>query len=506
MFSNGYTPISMYIDPPSALPADQLIPEGLKAVQWIDLMPPESSNFHIILKKHSDEPFIFPIDAVDSAVDHSWYRKLIASAMTLSYVRPGLMDPAEVPGHVNRAMQRLFPHALANSPGGASVDSADRVIGRRPPIRTAPAAGAAGSAALHEADFRTVPVAEIVQRFAENGSVLLRNFVDPARALELKRVLDKIYEDVQGPHVFGEDLKERGLPDIHYYVFSDKQQDLLNQVFDGQYEVYNTSARRVEPPGLEPAAGEVWQAPLSPHLDAFFHGVPFTVNFWVPLDHCGADTPRLGVVRAPFSDVLGFVGYHDEGLLYLPDPELNFQRFNSLARQMFVGDEAAVTIFRSRYGDCISTPQYRLGDAMLLSNWTLHFTHAQPGMSKRRENVELRFRSNNSAKPTSLADFLERRIRSAATAFTFAEVVQAETDAGPNSEFIRPPEMLPSTPQPVQPDLRSMEGERELSTGMLAKGASFRLIVKGQIGAREIDRLISKLKLDREILADEDRR
>jgi hypothetical protein len=48
-----------------------------------------------------------------------------------------------------------------------------------------------------------------------------------------------------------------------------------------------------------------------------------------------------------------------------------------------------------------------------------------------------------------------------------------------------------------------MDGERELTTGLLSKGASFRLIVSGHIGGKEIERLIKKLTLDKEILADE---
>ena len=47
-----------------------------------------------------------------------------------------------------------------------------------------------------------------------------------------------------------------------------------------------------------------------------------------------------------------------------------------------------------------------------------------------------------------------------------------------------------------------MTGERELTTGLLSRDASFRLIVSGRIGAKEIDRLIKKLQLDREILAE----
>ena len=49
-----------------------------------------------------------------------------------------------------------------------------------------------------------------------------------------------------------------------------------------------------------------------------------------------------------------------------------------------------------------------------------------------------------------------------------------------------------------------MDTERELTTGLLSKDASFRLIVSGEIGVKEIERLIKKLELDKEILADAD--
>jgi hypothetical protein len=49
-----------------------------------------------------------------------------------------------------------------------------------------------------------------------------------------------------------------------------------------------------------------------------------------------------------------------------------------------------------------------------------------------------------------------------------------------------------------------MAGERELTTGLLSKDASFRLIVTGQVGFKEIERLIKKLELDKEILAEQE--
>jgi hypothetical protein len=62
-----------------------------------------------------------------------------------------------------------------------------------------------------------------------------------------------------------------------------------------------------------------------------------------------------------------------------------------------------------------------------------------------------------------------------------------------------------ATPAPAkQKGVLLMEGERELTTGLLSKEASFRLIVTGKIGEKEIDRLIKKLQLDKEILSDPD--
>jgi hypothetical protein len=63
---------------------------------------------------------------------------------------------------------------------------------------------------------------------------------------------------------------------------------------------------------------------------------------------------------------------------------------------------------------------------------------------------------------------------------------------------------VPPPPPPLIKNKRvkAMEGERELTTGLLSKGASFRLIVTGHVGEKEIERLIKKLELDKEILAE----
>jgi hypothetical protein len=67
-------------------------------------------------------------------------------------------------------------------------------------------------------------------------------------------------------------------------------------------------------------------------------------------------------------------------------------------------------------------------------------------------------------------------------------------------------EKTPLNPPPLLPknEVRVMTNERELIRGPLAKDASFRLIVSGAIGVKEIERLIQKLEFDKEILAEPD--
>jgi len=80
----------------------------------------------------------------------------------------------------------------------------------------------------------------------------------------------------------------------------------------------------------------------------------------------------------------------------------------------------------------------------------------------------------------------------------------------PRQEERAPPQPLggsDSAPSPrafLTGKAEIMAGERELTTGLLSKDSNFRLIVSGWIGAKEIERLIKKLELDKEILADSD--
>jgi len=75
----------------------------------------------------------------------------------------------------------------------------------------------------------------------------------------------------------------------------------------------------------------------------------------------------------------------------------------------------------------------------------------------------------------------------------------AENGGEPGNRRNLPPS---SAPLPSAYKAKLMEGERELTTGLLSKDANFRLIVSGPVGVKEIERLIAKLELDKEILGE----
>lgn len=61
----------------------------------------------------------------------------------------------------------------------------------------------------------------------------------------------------------------------------------------------------------------------------------------------------------------------------------------------------------------------------------------------------------------------------------------------------------PPYPPVKRREREKMEGERTLLKGILSAGADFEVLVSGPVGVNEIERLIQKLKLDKEILAAE---
>jgi hypothetical protein len=254
---------------------------------------------------------------------------------------------------------------------------------------------------MSEVDFSNADLSEILYPYFTDGCVLLRKFASIEGLTKLISAVDELYSEMSETHISPRDLRQRGMPEFHEYFFDEKHNSLLDNVFRSEYKVSDdTATRRID---SVTQSGQ-WEAPLGPHLDAFIQEFAFTVNFWIPFRDCGVNVPSLGVVRAPFREILSFSGYDGGPEANGPAGEWNFPRFGpamlTLASTMNPG---VVDRLRTLLGDRVWTPTYSLGDAMMLSNWTLHFTHALPEMTERRGNVELRFRSDQ-----TLTEVLDR--------------------------------------------------------------------------------------------------
>jgi len=248
----------------------------------------------------------------------------------------------------------------------------------------------------NQVDFGTTGPDEITSAFLHQGYVLLRNFVDTAALARAYDLMVKAYEQVKEKHVQPHHLRAMGLPMYSDILFAHRHHDLLKAVFGARgYSVSDHTASRRAGLVFKPPH---WGRPLAPHIDAFLNSLEFTVNFWIPFRECGVDAPSLGVIRAPFSEIVSFTGYQN-GEQVWDDPE-KLKLFSLFKPQMMAmarfGDPVTVAEMRERFLDRIWTPSFAPGDAMMLSNWTLHFTHTTPSMTKDRENLEVRFSSSAS--------------------------------------------------------------------------------------------------------------
>jgi hypothetical protein len=215
-------------------------------------------------------------------------------------------------------------------------------------------------ARLPELDFQTATIDDVLAAYFANGCVLLRNFVPRARLLQLQNTLDQILDETEQVHFYDREMAGRGLPHFYEYVFEDKHRALLNEISPDEYRIGDTATRRIDAAG----AASGWHLPLPPHLDVFTHAFPFAVNFRVPFQDCGRDAPSLGVVRAPFAEAQAFTGYDGNPEAGGGVPVLNFPNFANTRFDVDI-DLAEV---QAAFGNRVWTPEYRFGDAMMLSN------------------------------------------------------------------------------------------------------------------------------------------
>ena len=127
--------------------------------------------------------------------------------------------------------------------------------------------------------------------------------------------------------------------------------------------------------------------------------------------------------------------------------------------------------------------------------------HSPPGDSECRSQLKIEHHFTADAAAELLSIYKDNVAFAKLTKPATILEVKPELDAKQEDQKDDPP---PPPPPAHNNKVIVMAGERELTTGLLSKDANFRLIVSGKVGVKEIERLIAKLNLDKEILAEAD--
>jgi hypothetical protein len=208
-----------------------------------------------------------------------------------------------------------------------------------------------------------------------DGFSVVRRCFDPDRLETLAREVDDLYAVFDRYHVEAGDLRSTGRSPLHLAVFEPIHLDVVD-TFLGHWKISeSTTTRRIGP------RDATHMPALAAHVDAFFHVFDLTLNFWTPLQSCGDGVvPGLSLWKTPLADAKALVGFSPDAP---PVGNWNFSRFSDRWYRIAHG-------FEEWDPEGRISPRFDLGDACVMTNWTIHATG--PGdPSARRSNVELRF-------------------------------------------------------------------------------------------------------------------
>ena len=260
----------------------------------------------------------------------------------------------------------------------------------------------------------------ISKSLRELGYVIIRNAIDKNRCIFYKSLITNAYEmqhkyvSDQGLLIPEQDIEKpyNGLGGDHQIAFWSRQGQLhdavfktifpglsiydildllrfgviLNKFFKGTYNVETTShARRISP--IKNERFKNYAGPLNFHTDAQHHNPHlFGINIWTPLDDCGVSAPGLKIIPASLYDVLDFLNVQFKNPVKSKNDVLISQ---DKLRELPNG------FFDYLQSNKIVTPELRVGDIMIIHNWTVHSTYITNEMTQSRLSLELRINSQN---------------------------------------------------------------------------------------------------------------
>ena len=229
---------------------------------------------------------------------------------------------------------------------------------------------------------------QIADALFRYGCVFLKDFTSPQKIAALRADLAPFYgADVR--EVFTQEMAAHQRQGFVEHLCDPRHEALLARLFPiGSHAAFDMHSRRMSPMAHRRAG---FETPLNWHVDAVFTKLEFGVNFWTPLTPCGVDAPGLVVIPASFEEVLPYLGYDGAVRPNKGPPDYLFEYFQPPVTASARGDVHASQRIRQTFRGREWSPAFSLGDAMLLTTYTLHATYCTPAMKNTRENVELRF-------------------------------------------------------------------------------------------------------------------
>jgi hypothetical protein len=260
-------------------------------------------------------------------------------------------------------------------------------------------------------DASTVTPAEFRAALIDHGVILLRNAVPPdvieplrATAAAMIEHFDSIPRDVIEREILDEDPAVRLWWDqklahgLHYNMdivnFSRGAQSLFDPIRRTSMgellaaawpdhkvvENHVSPLHRIFPPGEAPGFNG---PPLQMHVDAAFHKCDtLGLNFWTPLTPAGGERPGLAVLPLGVKAAQAYMEFNPDG--HDGEPETANQ-------SKFRNSKALLeNLERAGLAKDLWRPLLNPGDILVFTNFTIHGTWCEAGMTSPRTSIEAR--------------------------------------------------------------------------------------------------------------------
>ncbi len=268
--------------------------------------------------------------------------------------------------------------------------------------------GAQNAEALPDLEYGAVLPAQFREFIMSRGAVMLRKAADPKLLDTIRSKLDDLFaqysrvpqseidkriasddpverdfwEQIKLSHIYDKTFKS--FANLSYFDIA-RQSGLWEMIERAFPESSVTESRVCNSRRItEGGRPDFFDKPIEFHVDAqVFYTHQLSINLWTPLVDCGVKAPGLKVILLGVRDTLRYLEYNEAG--YKPEPGdiANMHKFR--CQKMLEPALADSGLLERAWA-----PEFRKGDVLAFTNFTMHATHSTPEMTLARTSVEVR--------------------------------------------------------------------------------------------------------------------